>query len=104
MFSKKKKRSTRHRLFCLFPTVLLHSKKREQKGKEGLGGQGCPKHMNLPKKHEIAQKFDAKSPKKYEIARNFDTLNQAGGGGGAVPPSPTSYATVLDNLSEAIKQ
>ena len=44
----------------------------------------------LPKKYEIARKFDAKSPKIYEIAQNLDTLHQPGG---PVPPwTPTSYA------------
>ena len=68
----------------------------------------CPallifKRANLPKQHELAQKFDAKLPKKYKIARNFDakspkiheiaqnfaqnfdTLHQSGG---PVPPQP----------------
>ena len=48
-------------------------------------------YANLPKRHEIAQKFDAKLPKIYEIAQNFarnlDTLHQPGG-----PVPPTSYA------------
>ena len=44
----------------------------------------------LPKKDEIARNFDAKSPKIYKIAqnfaRNFDTLHQPGG--------PVPYASV----------
>ena len=48
----------------------------------------------LPKKYEIAWNFDAKSPKIYKIAQNFarnlDTLRQPGGQ--CPQASPTSYA------------
>ena len=67
---------------------------------------GIFKWANLPKRHELAQNFDAKLPKKYEISRNFDakspklyeiaqnfdqnfdTLHQPGGPVPHRPPPP----------------
>ena len=50
----------------------------------------------LSKKYEIARNFDAKSPKMYEIAQNFarnlDTLHQLWTPYTNAPPPPTSYA------------
>ena len=88
--SKKKKRSSLTLKRFFYPAFGIFSK------------------ANLPKRHDIAQNFDAILPKKYEIARNFDaksskiyeiaqnldTLHQPGGPvPRPVPPGPTtSYA------------
>ena len=95
--------------------MVMTSKKRKKKSSLTLRRFFCPAlgvfyWANLPKRHEIAQNFDAilpkrydiarnfdaKSPKIYEIAQNLDTLHQPGGASALpVPPPPTPMGTAL---------
>ena len=77
----KKKRSSRHRLFYLFPTFLLVFKKKGRV-KEGLGGHA--EHFR-----------GAKLPKFFTRDRHLKTK------GGAVPPAPPPLS--LWSKSRAVK-